>query len=51
MKETVVERLDDCPKSSAVGLALIEGVVRVGLTMIVAKLEVTLTGEAELSVI
>lgn len=49
MNETVVARFDDCPESRATGVALMEGVASAGLTVTVATLEVTVVGEAELS--
>jgi len=50
LNELVVARTDDWPESIVVGMTETTGAVRAGLTAIMAALEVTVAGDAELSV-
>src|SRR5207247_2001032 len=50
LNELVEERTDDWPESIVVGMTETTGAVRAGLTAIMAALEVTVAGDAELSV-
>jgi hypothetical protein len=50
LNEVAVVRVDDCPRSRAVGLTEIVGNDRAALTVTATKPEVTATGELELSV-
>ena len=50
LNELVVERTDDWPESIVVGMTETTGAMRAGLTAMTAALEVTVAGDAELSV-
>ena len=49
MNEVTVVRVDDCPRSRAVGLIEIVGNDSAALTVTATKPDVTVTGELELS--